>query len=166
MTKIAKHPSAVYSSIVSILIFTQQPLLPYLSRNPLEESRQAGSAPIANIEGCNYNIDENEVLHPWEHDGPFANPDNEGAIVQLIGALLNWKKGSNERDAAIISTLDIQVAVMFVILSFIFLASTLIKPNENLCFQSGAPVHCVFTQVLRTIGPPHSTADSIQIIQQ
>ena len=115
MTKIAKHPSTEYSSIESILVFTQQPLLPYLSRNPLEGPRQAGSAPIANMEGYrNYDIDKNEELHPWEHDGPFANPECENAIVRLVGALLNWKRGSSGRDAVIISTLDIQVVRSYI----------------------------------------------------
>ena len=94
------------------MLFTQQPLIPYLSRNPFDESNMAGSAPVAHMKGSNpniYDVDTNERFHPWEYDGPFVNPECEVAIVRLIGALLTWKSGSNGRDVVIISTLDVQV---------------------------------------------------------
>ena len=116
VSKIAKHPSSEYTTVESILILTQQPLIPYLSRDPLVEQSHsvAGCAAVARMEGSSYTIDDDETLCPWEQDGPFAYSEGESAIVGLIAALLRWKRGSIGRDAIIISTLDIKVTYSYI----------------------------------------------------
>ena len=150
------------------MLFTQQPLIPYLSRNPFDESNMAGSAPVARMKGSNpntYDVDTNETLHPWGYDGPFANPECEVAIVRLIGALLNWKSGSKGRDVVIISTLDIQVGGhTYVHIQTLETISFIIKCNysdiyKRICvfiyLRTGAVICYVLPKVLSSINSTH-----------